>query len=210
VAAYQYIANAYIAELYLGWTEDAEADIENLLEAAGRAIALSPGDSLSQGLYGGGLALSGDHDGALACVRRATALNANSVNVLGPCGTVLSLAGEAREANEMIDRMLRLTPAHYYRAGFLATMSINHLRLGEPERGLPLASEALKLKPDAPSCHLVHAEILRATGRSDAAKVSIAKAYQVRPDLNEALVRAIFPYRDRSIPNRLVTLLGMN
>ena len=66
------------------------------------------------------------------------------------------------------------------------------------------------MKPDAPSCHIVHAEILRATGRSDAAKASIARAYQVRPDLNEALVRTIFPYRDRSIPDRLVMLLGMS
>jgi adenylate cyclase len=125
-------------------------------------------------------------------VRRATALNANSVNVPGPCGTVLSLAGEAREANEMIERMLGLTPAHYYRAGFLIMMSINYLRMDEPERGLPLTSEALKLKPDAPSFHLVHAEILRATGRSDAAKASLATAYQVRADLNEALVQRFF------------------
>ena len=209
VAAYQYIANACIAEIYLGWTEDPQADVESLLEAARRAIALSPADSLSQGLYGGALALSEDHDGALACVRRAAALNANSVNVLGPCGTVLSLAGEAREANEMIDRMLRLTPAHYYRAGFLSTMSLNYLQLGEPERGLPLTSEALKLKPEAPCCHIVHAQILKTIGRSESAEAAVAKAYRLRPDLNEALVRAVFPYRDRSVPDRLVTLLGV-
>jgi adenylate cyclase len=43
VAAYQYLANAYITDLIYGWTED-EADAGNLLEAARRATSLSPGD----------------------------------------------------------------------------------------------------------------------------------------------------------------------
>jgi len=122
---------------------------------------------------------------------------------------VLSLSGEAREANEMLERMLRLTPAHYYRAGFLSTMSLNYLRLGEPERGLPLTSEALKLKPEAPCCHIAHAQILKTIGRSEAAEAAVVKAYQLRPDLDEALVRTVFPYRDQSVPDRLVTLLGL-
>src|SRR5260370_16650867 len=106
------MANAYIAKIYLGWTEAPQADVESLLEAARRAIALSPADSLSQGLYGGALALSGDHDGALGCVPRAAALNANSLNVLGPCGTVLSLAGEPRQPDTMIKHILTLTSTH--------------------------------------------------------------------------------------------------
>ena len=198
MAAYQYIAITYIAELLLGWTEDAEADVPDLLEAGRRAVTLSPADSLSQGMYGNALAIAGDHDEALSCLRRALALNANSVNVLGPCSLLLSASGDPRGANDMIERMLRLAPAHYFRSGFLSQMALNCYRIGELERGLSLVSEALKLKPDAPCCHIVHAEILRATGRPDAAKTSIAKAYKVRPDLNEALSDfsvAIDPFR---------------
>ena len=97
VAAYQYLANAYSAELFAGWTENAEADIEHLLDAGRRAAALSLADALSQGLFGSALAFAGDHDDAFACMRRALSLNTSSANVLGPCGNVLSFLGEARK-----------------------------------------------------------------------------------------------------------------
>jgi adenylate cyclase len=209
VAACQYLANAYIAELFLGWTEDAEADLQNLLEAGRRATALSPADSLSQGLHGCALGFAEEHDEALSCVRRALALNTNSVNVLGPCGNALSFSGEAPEANEMLERMLRLAPAHYFRAGFLSQMALNCSRLGEHERGLPLVSEALKLKPEALCCHIIHAGILKALGRSEAASAAISKAYQRRPDLNRALIGAMFPHRDRSVADGLAETLGL-
>jgi adenylate cyclase len=208
VAAYQYLANAYIVDLMTGWTED-EADARNLLEAGRLAISLSPGDYLSQGLCAVGLAFVRNYDEALAHARRALALNTNSINVLGPCGNTLSFSGEAREANEMLERMLRLAPAHYFRAGFLSQMALNWLCLGDPERGLPLVSEALKLKPEAICCHITHAKISASLGCHEAAKVAISHAYRCRPDLNRSLINAMFPHRDRSIPSQLAELLGI-
>ena len=208
VAAYQYLANAYIVELMTGWTEN-ETDAGSLLEAARRATSLSPGDHLSQGLYAVGLAFVGNHDEALAYARRALALNSNSINVLGPCGNVLSFFGETGEANEMLERMLRLTPAHYFRAGFLSQMALNWLCLGDPERGLPLVSEALKLKPEAICCHITHAKISVSLGGHEAAKAAISDVYRCRPDINRALINVMFPHRDRSIPGQLAELLGI-
>jgi adenylate cyclase len=208
VAAYQYLANAYITDLIYGWTED-EADARNLLEAARRATSLSPGDHLSQGLYAVGLAFVGNYDEALAHARRALALNNNSVNVLGPCGNTLSFCGEARQANEMLERMLRLAPAHYFRAGLLSQMALNWLCLGDPERGSPLVSEAIKLKPEAICCHITHAQISASLSRHEAAKVAISEAFRYRPDLNRSLIDAMYPHRDRSIPSQLAELLGI-
>jgi adenylate cyclase len=207
VAGYQYVANAYIAELLFGWTDNAEADLQNLLEAGRRAIALSPADSLSQGLYGLALAFGGNHDEALSCARRALALNSNSVIVLGPCGNVLSFSEAPQQANEMLERTIRLAPAHYFRAGFLSQMALNWLRLGQPERGLRLASEASKLKPEAPRCHIVSAAILVALDHSKDAKAATSEAYRYRPDINRALIRTMFPHRDRSVPDHLAGVL---
>ena len=209
VAAYQYLANAYSAELFAGWTENAEADIEHLLDAGRRAAALSPADALSQGLYGCALAFAGDHDDAFACMRRALSLNTSSANVLGPCGNVLSFLGEAREANDMLERMFRLVPAHYFRAGFLSLMAHNWLQLGDAEHGAVLVREALKLKPDALCCQIISAEIMTALGRTNAAQAAISEVYRQRPDVNRALVRAFFPFRDRSIPEHLADVLQM-
>ena len=208
VAAYQYLANAYIVDLIAGWAED-DGVPGNLLEAGRMATSLSPGDHLSHGLYAVGLAFVGNHDEALVHVRRALALNSNSTNVLGPCGNALSFSGEAREANEILERMLRLAPAHYFRAGFLSQMALNWLCLGAPERGAPLISEAVKLKPELMFCHLIYAKISASLGRHDAAKVAIADAYRCRPDLGDALINIMFPHRDRAIRRQFSELLGL-
>jgi TolB-like protein len=210
VAAYQYLVNAYFVELIAGWTEDANADIKSMLDAGRRAAALNPADALSQGLFGCALAYAGDHDDALACMRRALSLNSNSANTYGPCGNVLSFLGEAREANELLERMLRLVPAHYFRAGFLSLMAHNWLQLGEPDRGGVLVREALKLKPEALCCQIMDVEILTALGRSDAAQAAIAMINTQRPDVSRALIRAIFPYRDRSVSEHLADVLQMD
>jgi adenylate cyclase len=208
VAAYQYLANAYIVDLMAGWAED-DAAAEKLLEAARRATSLSPSDHLSHGLFALGLAFVGSHDEALLHVRRALDLNSNSTNVLGPCGNALSVCGEAREANEMLERMLRLAPAHYFRAGFLSQMALNWLFLGAPERGAALANEAVKLNPEVICCHAVSAKISALLGQNEAAKRAISDAYRCRPDLNRSHVHAMFPHRDRSVRDQFVDLLGV-
>ncbi len=207
VAAYQYLANAYIADLLAGWTEHPAADVENLLEAGRRAIALSPADHLSHGLYGLALAVAGNHDDGLAWARRALVLNSNSVNVLGPCGNVLSFSGEAAEANDIFERMLRLAPAHYFRGLFLSRMALNWFRLGEPERGLLLISEALKLKPEAICNHVAYAQLLAAVGRNEAADAAVSEAFRRRPNLDQILIGTMFPYRDQSMRDRLAMAL---
>ena len=131
------------------------------------------------------------------------------MNVLGPCGNVLSFSGEAREANEMLERMLRLAPAHYFRAGFLSQMALNWFRLGEPEQGFPIASEASKLKPEAPFCHITKAGLLNALGRSEEATSAAAEAFWCRPDLNKALMEIMFPHRDRSVSDYLMNVIGL-
>jgi adenylate cyclase len=209
IAAHQYLANAYIAELLLGWTDDPRHDLSRLLEAGRQAVALNPADSLSQGLYGCALALAGEHDDALTHVERALTLNANSVNVLGPCSNVLSFSGTPREANDMLERMFRLAPAHYCRAAFLLQMALNFSRVGEHERGLSLAREAIKLKPDGLIGHITYGNISAVLGRAEAAQIAISNAHQLRPNLDLALVKAMYPHRDQSIPERMAAMLGL-
>jgi adenylate cyclase len=207
VAAYQYLANALISDLVLGWSADAESDIGRLVDVARRAVALAPEDHLSQGLFGCALSFAGDYDQAMNCIRRALELNRNSINVLGPCGNGLSFLGDAREANEMLGRMLRLAPGHYFRAGFLSQMAMNWLRLGEPERGLALAREATDLKSDAPFCQLAKASILTRLDRPETAQVAISEVHRLRPGLSRNQIKNFFPHKDRSLADMLADLL---
>jgi len=169
------------------------------------ATALSPADHLSEGLYGVGLVLAGSHDDGLARARRALVLNSNSVTVLGPCGNVLTFCGDATGANDLLERMLRLAPAHYFRSVFLARMALNWLQQGEPKRALALVGEALKLKPEAICNHLTHARLMAAVGQDKAADMAICAGLRLRPDIDQRLIRAMFPYRDQSISEWLTS-----
>jgi adenylate cyclase len=196
VAAYQYMVIAYTHGMMCGWSDDALTDAAAAVEAGRQAVALSPADGLSHALFGHARAAARDGDGAIASGRRALSIDGNSANVLAAMATVLSLAGGAGEANDVIARVLDLAPAHYYRSALLAHMALNWLRLGAPERGLSFAEEAVKLKPEALCGHVARAALLAAVDRTRDARTAMAEAVVLKPNLDHAFVDAMISYSD--------------
>ena len=203
VAACQYEAVGYIHDLMCGWSGDVTADTAAAVEAGRRAVALNPADGASQADIWPGLGIGarpgwGGRQWTPCVVGRW-----QLVHCLGLCGTDLSLVGEAAESNDLIARMLDVAPAHHARAMYVADMALNWLRLGAPERGLPYADEAVRLKPEAICGHLARAAVLAAIGRTDEARAALAPAFALRPDLDAALVDAMIPYSDPADTERL-------
>jgi len=205
VAAYQYEVLSYHELLMAGWTQNPGADAAACVEAARQAVALSPVDGLSQALLSATLALARDKDGAVATGRRALSIDPNSANTLGPVGGMLAFVGDPREADDVITRLLNVAPSHYLRSVFLSLMGLNWLRLGTPERGLPHAEEAVKLRPEVLSGHIARATLLASIGRRKDAAAALAEAFRQRADLDQALVGAMVPYSD---PNDAARLAG--
>jgi adenylate cyclase len=203
VAAWQYLVLAYVDDVTCGWSRDAAGDAAAAVEAGRQAAALSPADSLSHALFAVALALKRDRDNALASSRRALETRGFAGSSLGVVAETLSIAGDAQEGNEMIDRVLDLIPAHYFRPQLVAQMALNWLRLGAPERGLPFAEEAVKLKPEAPITHVARTAVLAAIGRMEEAQAALAAAFAVRPDLDRTVVDAMIPYSDPVDAERL-------
>jgi adenylate cyclase len=203
VAACQYEAVGYIHDLTFGWSGDVTADIAAAVEAGRRAVALSPADGPCQAIFGLTLALARDPGGAVASGRRALLVGGNSSNALGFVALTLSLVGEAAESNDLIARMLDLAPAHHARAVWVTHMALNWLRLGAPERGLPYADEAVRLKPEAICGHLGRAAVLAAIGRTDEARAALAQVCALRPDLDGPMVDAMIPYSNPADARRL-------
>src|SRR5262245_28081363 len=85
-------------------------------------------------------------------------------------------------------------PAHANRGFFLSRIALNMLRLTLPDTGAPHAEEAAKLKPDAPASHVAHAALLGSFGLREEARVALARALRLRPDLDLTVVSAMIPY----------------
>ena len=196
VAAFQYIVIAHTHAIMCGWSDDPLTDVAAAVEAGRQAVALSPADALSHALFGHAKAAARDGDGAIASGRRALSIDGNSANVLAAMATVLSLAGGADEANDVIARVLDLAPAHYYRSALLSHTALNWLRLGAPERGLSCAEEAVKLKPQALCGHVACAAVLAAVDRAHDAQAALAGAVALKPHLDHAFVEAMIAYSD--------------
>jgi len=196
VAAFQYIVIAHTHAIMCGWSDDPLTDVAAAVEAGRQAVALSPADALSHALSGHAKAAARDGDGAIASGRRAQSIDGNSANVLAAVATVLSLAGGADEANDVIARVLDLAPAHYYRSALLSHTALNWLRLGAPERGLSCAEEAVKLKPQALCGHVACAAVLAAVDRAHDAQAALAGAVALKPHLDHAFVEAMIAYSD--------------
>jgi adenylate cyclase len=196
VAAFQYIVIAHTHAIMCGWSDDPLTDVAAAVEAGRQAVALSPADALSHALFGHAKAAARDGDGAIASGRRALSIDGNSANVLAAMATVLSLAGGADEANDVIARVLDLAPAHYYRSALLSHTALNWLRLGAPERGLSCAEEAVKLKPQALCGHVACAAVLAAVDRAHDAQAALARAVALKPHLDHAFVEAMIAYSD--------------
>jgi adenylate cyclase len=196
VAAFQYIVIAHTHAIMCGWSDDPLTDVAAAVEAGRQAVALSPADALSHALFGHAKAAARDGDGAIASGRRALSIDGNSANVLAAMATVLSLAGGADEANDVIARVLDLAPAHYYRSALLSHTALNWLRLGAPERGLSCAEEAVKLKPQALCGHVACAAVLAAVDRAHDAQAALAAAVALKPHLDQAFVEAMIAYSD--------------
>jgi adenylate cyclase len=196
VAAFQYIVIAHTHAIMCGWSDDPLTDVAAAVEAGRLAVALSPADALSHALFGHAKAAARDGDGAIASGRRAQSIDGNSANVLAAMATVLSLAGGADEANDVIARVLDLAPAHYYRSALLSHTALNWLRLGAPERGLSCAEEAVKLKPQALCGHVACAAVLAAVDRAHDAQAALAGAVALKPHLDHAFVEAMIAYSD--------------
>ncbi len=196
VAAFQYIVIAHTHAIMCGWSDDPLTDVAAAVEAGRQAVALSPADALSHALFGHAKAAARDGDGAIASGRRALSIDGNSANVLAAMATVLSLAGGADEANDVIARVLDLAPAYYYRSALLSHTALNWLRLGAPERGLSCAEEAVKLKPQALCGHVACAAVLAAVDRAHDAQAALAGAVALKPHLDHAFVEAMIAYSD--------------
>jgi TolB-like protein len=196
VAAYQYIALAYVDLLRHGWSIDFAADAAAQLAAARQATTLSPGDALSHGLVSYALCQVGDAKNAAAAARRALELDRNSVQALGPVAATTTFVGDPHEGLRAVERVLDLAPAHYDRAHFVSTAALLHWKLRNPARAVALADEGAGLKRESLLGPLVQAVTLVGAGRLEDGRAAFARARSLRPDLGPPLVLSILPFAD--------------
>ena len=117
-------------------------------------------------------------DEAIARCRQALVQYPDDVNILGLLGAALGDHGEFREAEEILLRVIDLTPAFAKPYEDLGTLV---LQQGEAERAIPLLEKAARLDPKEESAHFQLGKALAQLGRGQEADAAFERSFALSP-----------------------------
>jgi hypothetical protein len=136
--AHAKFAWGHLCDIALGYSADAAVSMTKARAAAKAAVQCDDGEAWSHWAIAGCDFFSGQHDSALATMRRAIELNPNDADVLTDMGLFCSCSGRAEEGLGFALKAMRLNP-HYpeYYAAQLGVIYFDARRYEDAVRTLP-------------------------------------------------------------------------
>ena len=133
--------------VWMGYAENSPRMLARCRKAADDAIRIDRDNEYAHWLAGMVWLLEGDHDRALASMRRALEVNPNCSQAHGSLATLLNYSGapeRAVQANQIAIRSNPRDPSIFFRYSGLA---ISHFLLGDLEQAIEWARRSVHLKP---------------------------------------------------------------
>ena len=190
------LALSHFHDALADWTKDPPRSLTATLQAACRAVELDDDDWLSHALLGIAILwTSRNHDRALEEVQRAIALNPSAVIAYQFLGCVALFAGRPTQALPALETVLHLDPQYQSRSLILADMSLAHLLLGDVDRAVAAARDAVGREPDNVRAHHRLVAALGYTADGLEAKAALETLLRLQPDFSAAYVHATYPFR---------------
>ena len=150
--------------------------------------------------------LGSEYDRGAAMVQQAVALNPNLAIAWYCRGWVTMMCGEAEQAIESFDRMIRLSPLDPLRVGAWNGSSFAFFCLGRYEDGCASAAKSIQV---AAHTHTLGAYIVNAirAGRVDEARQAVARLLQSHPEFRATHAVEAFPVRSVDLRNQVIAAL---
>lgn len=118
----------------------------------------------------------GNLESAVSFYRRALAIRDSHSGALNNLGRALGELGRQREAAEAYEQLRSVNPDH---PGSYVNLMGVYAGLGDIEKGLPLAEEAVRRFPNLAAAHWNAAAMYRAAGQERRAEAALARARQL-------------------------------
>jgi TolB-like protein/Tfp pilus assembly protein PilF len=178
------------------WAEDNAAAMGRAAELAERAVALDPSDARAVTIAGHIRAFL-DHrvDEAMQMHERALSLNPCLPLAWVLSGLAHCYAGDHREAIGRIGHALRLSPRDPHAFFFDMALMLAHLALGEDEKVVETAREALALNPLFTSSYKIALSALGHLGRGGDIAPLAARLLALEPNFSVATSARRTPLR---------------
>jgi len=144
---------------FMRHTDDIAGESDLARRFAQRALELDPLDPFVNFTMGRTFWLSGDLDGGLAWLERATAISPNYAQGIYAQGWTETLAGRGLEGRAHVDLAMRLSPLDPLYYAMLGTRAFTHMVVGEDLDAAAWAERAAR----SPGAHVLIAMIASAT-----------------------------------------------
>ena len=194
--AHSLLALSHFHDALADWTKDPPRALTATLLAARRAVELDDDDWLSHALLGIAILwTSRNYDRALEEVQYAIALNPSAVIAYQFLGCVAVFAGRPTQAVSALETILHLDPQYQSRSLILADLSLSHLLLGDVDRAVANAADAVHRDPENVRAYQRLVAALGHTARGAEARAALETLLHLQPNFSEAYIRATYPFR---------------
>jgi len=195
--AWAILGLTYWYEARIAFAEGAEEPlIAKAEECAQKALALDDAGPWTLALNSFVLLSRGRHDEAVASARCGIERNPGSADIRAFAGFCLLLAGEPEEALRMLHDAIRLNPLH--QNWYLPVMARAHDAMGEPEKAIELAGQAIAREPNNFPALLHLASLYARAGRDEDARESATSVRRLVPNFTVALAGKWLKTRDET------------
>ncbi len=140
---------------FMRHTDDLAGEVDLARQFAARALELDPMDPFVNFAMGRTFWLTGDLEGGLPWLERATSLSPNYAQGIYARAWTETLAGRANEGRGHVDLAMQLSPLDPLYYGMLGTRAFTHMILGEDTQAAHWAERAAR----SPGAHVLIAMI---------------------------------------------------
>ncbi len=174
-------ANARGYRVASGRSRDSEADIEDCLRHARKAVELDPFNVEALAMAGRSLACFGDHQTGLELVEQACRAYPCSAMAWTEAGWANLYCARPRQAIECIDRALELSPRDPAVPDRLGVKASALNQLGDYDQALSIARQSIRMNSNFPGHHRAMITALALSGRIEEARSCCAGLLAVEP-----------------------------
>ena len=196
------LALSYSRDLLLHFTDDRDAWMSRLIDAAKRAVHLDPASSRAHIVLSTGYLWRNDLDLSIKEGRIAVELNPSDTDALHQLGNTLDVSGD-RSGIAMMERALEhndRNPQRHMQRTFLARAYVNR---GDYARAINIAGLVVAQRPDYPHAHYIRAIALSHLGRLEEADAALRACEAAHPGFVRERAEWT-PYPRAGAGNRLI------
>ncbi len=204
-AAYGWLAWTWFFEVYMGWTDEIEAALDETFRAAQKAVELDPDLDFAHWALGAAYLAAGDNEQALSGFQRALDLNPNNSDAMANMAWPLVFTGRTTEALDKLRQATRLNP--FYPDWYTWGIGMALYTQGDC---VEAANELAQMTQPNDQSLAFMAAALAEDGQAKKAVDARIKLLALAPHFEVSRCLDALPFCDASITNRLrASLVGL-